>query len=167
MRASNRRPTPWQRFATCWRANPALTAIVVVALLLGLLLRLYALGRGTINSDGAVVGLIARGILHGHFFAFYWAENYGGTEAYAVAMVFALFGSSAFTLGLTPVLLCGASLVILWRVGNRMFATRSSSRPSSHWWSSPWSARLAYGRSGPHGSRRRSWQGSCSLALSG
>jgi hypothetical protein len=94
-----------------------------VALLLGLLLRLYALGRGTINSDGAVVGLMAHEILHGHFFAFYWAENYGGTEAYAVAMVFALFGSSGFTLGLTPVLLCGASLVILWRVGNRMFAS--------------------------------------------
>jgi hypothetical protein len=66
---------------------------------------------------------MAREILHGHFFAFYWAQNYGGTEAYAVAVVFALFGSSAFTLGLTPVLLCAASLVILWRVGNRMLGS--------------------------------------------
>jgi len=111
----------WHRFAACWRANPALTAVVVLALVLGLLLRLYALGRGGMNSDEAVVGLMAREILHGHFFAFYWGVNYGGTEAYAVAVVFALFGSSAFTLGLTTVLLCAASVVVLWRIGNRMF----------------------------------------------
>jgi len=123
VKAPYRRSTPWQRFAACWRANPALTAVVVLALLLGLLLRLYALGRGTMNSDEAVVGLMAREILHGHFFAFYWQQNYGGTEAYAVAVVFALFGSSAFTLGLTPVLLCAASLVVLWRLGNRMFSS--------------------------------------------
>jgi len=100
-----------------------LTAVVVVALVLGLLLRLYALGRGTINSDQAVVGLMAREILHGHFFAFYWGQNYGGPEAYVVAAVFAAFGSSAFTLGLTAVLLCAGSLVLLWRIGNRMFGS--------------------------------------------
>jgi hypothetical protein len=97
--------------------------VVAVALIIGLLLRLYALGRATINSDEAVVALMAREILHGHFFAFYWGVNYGGTEAYVVAVVFALSGSSAFTLGLTPVLLCAGSLVLLWRVGNRMFAS--------------------------------------------
>lgn len=96
---------------------------MVLALLLGLLLRLYALGRGTINSDEAVVGLMAQEILHGHFFVFFWAQNYGGTEAYAVAAVFALLGSSAFTLGLTTVLLCAASVAVLWRIGNRMFGS--------------------------------------------
>jgi 4-amino-4-deoxy-L-arabinose transferase-like glycosyltransferase len=90
---------------------------------LGLLLRLYALGRGPMNSDEAVVGLMAREILHGHFFAFYWGQNYGGPEAYVVAVVFAVSGSSSFTLGLTPVLLCAGSLLLLWRIGNRMFAS--------------------------------------------
>ncbi|MGO9582550.1 MAG: glycosyltransferase family 39 protein [Acidimicrobiales bacterium] len=123
MRAPPRREAPWQRIALCWQANPLLAAVVAFALLLGLLLRLYALGRGTIDADQAVVGLMAREILHGHFFAFYWGVNYGGTEAYAVALVFALFGSSAFTLGLTPVLLCAGSIALLWRVGNRMFAS--------------------------------------------
>jgi hypothetical protein len=97
--------------------------VVALGLLLGLALRIYALGRATINSDEAVVGLMAHEILHGHFFAFYWQQNYGGTEAYAVAAVFALFGSSPFTLGLTPVLLCAATLVVLWRVGNRLFGS--------------------------------------------
>jgi 4-amino-4-deoxy-L-arabinose transferase-like glycosyltransferase len=75
------------------------------------------------NSDEAIVGLMAREILHGHFFAFYWGQNYGGPEAYVVAVVFALFGSSSFTLGLTAVLLCAGSLVLLWRIGNRMFSS--------------------------------------------
>lgn len=75
------------------------------------------------NSDEAVVGLMAREILHGHFFAFYWGQNYGGPEAYVVAAVFAVFGSSAFTLGSTAVLLCAGSLVLLWRIGNRMFGS--------------------------------------------
>ena len=113
----------FQRATAPWRTAPALTVVVVLALVLGLLLRLYALGRGTMNSDEAVVGLMAREILHGHFFAFYWGQNYGGPEAYVVAVVFAIFGSSAFTLGLTPVLLCAASLVLLWRIGNRMFGS--------------------------------------------
>lgn len=114
---------PWQRVAARWRQNPALTAVVAVALLLGLLLRLYVLGRETMNSDEAVVGLMAREILHGHFFAFYWGVHYGGTEAYVVAAVFALLGSSPFTLVLTSVLLTAASLAPLWLIGNRLFGS--------------------------------------------
>ena len=85
-------------------------------------LRLYALGRGTINSDQAVVGLMAREILHGHFFAFYWGQNYGGPEAYVVAAVFALFGSSAFTLGLyAPCFYAPARSCSCGVIGKRMF----------------------------------------------
>ena len=100
-----------------------LAAVVSAGLLLGLLIRLYALGRETITSDNAVVGLMAREILHGHFFAFYWGQSYGGPEAYPVAAVFAVFGASPFTLGLTAVLLVSGSLYLLWRVGNRLFAS--------------------------------------------
>ena len=121
--ASQPRSNRWKRFTACWRSSPLLGAVVVLGLVLGLLLRLYALGRGTMNSDEAVVGLMAREILHGHFFAFYWGQNYGGPEAYAVALAFAVFGSSAFSLGFTAVLLCAGSLVLLWRIGNRMFAS--------------------------------------------
>ena len=67
--------------------------------------------------------------------------NYGGTEAYAVAVVFALFGSSAFTLGLTTVLLCAASVAILWRIVEPPLpAVRSGrSRPIAFWvWPEPY-----------------------------
>jgi len=120
---SSRWSAAWDRLAAAWREAPALTVVVALALVVGLLFRLYALGRGTMNSDEAVVGLMAREILHGHFFAFYWGQNYGGPEAYVVAAVFALFGTSAFTLGLTAVLLCAVSIVLLWRIGNRMFGS--------------------------------------------
>ena len=123
VRAPSRRSTPWRgsrvlagKPGAHRRCRPRRSCSAS-------LLRLYALGRGTINSDEAVVGLMAQQILHGHFFAFYWAQNYGGTEAYAVAAVFALFGSSAFTLGLTTVLLCAGSVAILWRIGNRLFGS--------------------------------------------
>ena len=102
--------------------RPGFAVLVTLGIVAGLVLRMWALGRETINSDTAVVGLMAREILHGHFFAFYWGQNYGGPEAYVVAAVFGIFGKSPFTLGLTPLLLAAGSAVVLWRVGNRMFA---------------------------------------------
>jgi 4-amino-4-deoxy-L-arabinose transferase-like glycosyltransferase len=103
-----------------WRAQPLLGTIVVLGILAGAFLRVWALGRSTINSDNAVVGLMAREALHGHFSAFYWGQPYGGAEAYAVAIVFRLFGVSSFTLGLTPAILVAISSIVLWRVGNRL-----------------------------------------------
>jgi hypothetical protein len=73
------------------------------------------------TSSTEIPGLMAHEILRGHFFAFYWGQNYGGAEPYVVAAVFALFGQSSFTLGLTPVLLDIVAVVLLWRVGRRLF----------------------------------------------
>jgi hypothetical protein len=64
---------------------------------------------------------MAHEILRGHFFAFYWGQNYGGVEPYVVAAIFALFGQSSFTLGLTPILLDVVAVVLLWRIGRRVF----------------------------------------------
>jgi 4-amino-4-deoxy-L-arabinose transferase-like glycosyltransferase len=99
---------------------------VVVALLLafGLLLRVWVLGRTPINSDQAVVGLMAREILHGHLFTFYWGQHYGGGEPYVVAVLFTLFGQSRLVLGLAPVLLDAAAALLLWRIGRRLFDAR-------------------------------------------
>ena len=114
-----------------------------MALLLGLLLRLYALGRGTINSDEAVVGLMAREILHGHFFAFYWAEQpftwYWNDGRYAIFLAPALalvvvslvrevgiwaIGSPRFA----PAIMAG--LVLIGALGLTLVAARAS-RPTS------------------------------------
>jgi len=96
-------------------------AAVVVLLAAGMLLRLWILGHDTMNSDEAVVGLVAQGIEHGHLTAFVWDQAYGGVGPYVVAAVFSVIGPSAFALNLTPVLLAVLIAVVTWRVGKRIF----------------------------------------------
>ncbi len=106
------------------QTSQRILAIAAVAgvVLSGLFLRLWILGRMPFDSSTAVTGLMAREILHGHFSAFYWGQNYGGAEPYVVAVMFALFGESQLTLGLTPVLLDVVAAVLVWRIGRRLFS---------------------------------------------
>lgn len=108
------------------RETPVLAARVAIGLLVvvGLFLRIWILGRASFNSDQAVVGLMAREILRGHFFAFYWGQHYGGGEPYLVAVLFALFGQSRLVLGIAPILLDGAAALLVWRIGWRLFDAR-------------------------------------------
>jgi hypothetical protein len=78
--------------------------------------RLWLLWHRTINSDEAVVGLMARDILHGHFSAFYWGQDYGGVEPYVTAALFGVFGESDVTLNLAPAVLSAAASVLVWRI---------------------------------------------------
>jgi 4-amino-4-deoxy-L-arabinose transferase-like glycosyltransferase len=98
-------------------------AVVAVAAL-GLFLRIWIIGRGPLNSDQAVVGLMAHEILRGHLFAFYWGQHYGGGEPYIVAALFALFGQSSFVLRLAPLLLDIIAALFVWRLGRRLFDGR-------------------------------------------
>ena len=47
------------------------------------------------NSDEATAGLVAHQILHGHTYAFYWGQDYGGVETYLLALNFAVLGRVA------------------------------------------------------------------------
>jgi 4-amino-4-deoxy-L-arabinose transferase-like glycosyltransferase len=67
---------------------------------------------------------MAREILHGHLFTFYWGQNYGGGEPYVVAALFAVAGQSRLTLGLAPVLLDAIAALLVWRIGRRLFDSR-------------------------------------------
>ncbi len=98
---------------------------IAFVLALGLFLRLWILGRAPINSDQAVVGLMAHEILRGHLFTFYWGQNYGGAEPYLVAALFALFGQSRLVLGLAPILLDAIAALLVWRIGRRAFGPRA------------------------------------------
>jgi hypothetical protein len=126
-----------------------LVVAVAVVALLGLLLRLWALSRHPFNADEAVVGVMARGILHGHFSAFYWGQSYGGGEPYVVALVFALFGQSAFTLGLTPVLLDAVAAVLVFALGRRLFSPAVGISAALLFWIWPesalWQSTIEYG----------------------
>ncbi len=95
------------------------TAVGVVSVI-GAVLRSWYLTHQPTTSDVAIVGLMARQILHGHFFAFYWGQTYGGAEPYVVALMFAIFGQSTIVLHLTSVLLCLIAVILLWRVFLRL-----------------------------------------------
>ncbi len=96
---------------------------IVAVVLIGLFLRIWILGREPWAEDTALPALMARQILHGHFFAPYWGQNCGGVKPYVVAAMFALFGQSSFTLGLTPVVLDSIAAILVWRIGRRLFGS--------------------------------------------
>lgn len=122
---------------------------VVLLAVAGVLLRLWVLGRQPVSSDEAVVGLMAREILHGHFFAFYWGQRYGGGEPYAVAIVFAVLGQSPFTLAVTPVVLDAVAAVLVWRIGAQLFGPRIGAASALLFWVWPevyvWQSTAEYG----------------------
>jgi hypothetical protein len=90
--------------------------VVTAAVLFGGLMRAWYIARSSINSDEAVVGLMADQILRGHFYTFYWGQPYGGAEPYVVAVAFALFGSTATVLVAVPAFLSGVAALLTWRV---------------------------------------------------
>ncbi len=104
----------------------ALTPGRVALLLLALaaIYRLILLARGwpALDSDEAVIGLMARHILHGERPTFFWGQNYMGPfEAYFAALLFALFGSSTFVLGLSALLLTLGFLATVYWIGRAAY----------------------------------------------
>jgi hypothetical protein len=94
-----------------------------------------------VDSDEAVVGLMARGFRHGHWRAFYWGQHYAGTQETALV---ALAGASTAALKLVPVALSAVAAVLTWRVGRRLVEDRLAQAagllvwvaPGSYvWWS--------------------------------
>ncbi len=105
-----------RRRASVW------TLLLVAATLAGAALRVWILASrlGTLDSDEAIVGLMARHALDGEFSVFYWLSLYGGSqEALGAAAVFAVFGSSVVALKVVPIVLFGAAAVMTWLIGRR------------------------------------------------
>ena len=98
-------------------------ATVIVGVVAGIALRVWLLRlpTGVLDSDEAIVGLMARHMLHRHeFTTFYWGQNYGGSlTAMVMAAVFAVFGSSTTTLKAVPICMSAVSAVLVWRLGRR------------------------------------------------
>lgn len=112
------------------RAEPArwpsllaqVSAITVIGAAIGsgIYMRAWYLFHRPLSSDEAIAGLMARQILHGHFFAFYWGQVYGGAEPYLTAGGFAVFGPTPWVVRAVPVLLSIAAALLAWRVARRL-----------------------------------------------
>ncbi|HEU5001169.1 MAG TPA: glycosyltransferase family 39 protein [Actinomycetota bacterium] len=139
------------RVGDFWSGRRGLV-ILVASLGLGLLLRIATATHysGALDSDEAVVGLMAREILHGHFPVFYWGQQYGGTlEVFITAALFSIFGSSTFILKLVPCVLDGVACFLVWRVGRRTIGEIPARAASMIFWLWPasfvWSSIKARG----------------------
>lgn len=100
-------------------ANPAVVAVLVVATLAivyGLLLRVWLLTELPIWGDEAIVGIMARAINGGHFTAFYWGQHYGGLEPYVVALGLKVGGGGEPALNGTPAVLCAVGALLVGAV---------------------------------------------------
>ena len=108
--------------ATLRALTPGRVALLLLAL--AAIYRLVLLARGwpALDSDEAVIGLMARHILHGERPTFFWGQNYMGPfEAYFAALLFALFGSSSFVLGLSALLLTLGFLATVYWLGRAAY----------------------------------------------
>ncbi|HEY8626905.1 MAG TPA: glycosyltransferase family 39 protein [Gaiellaceae bacterium] len=122
-----RRPTP--------RA-----AIVAAAVLGGLAVRAWILTSplSALDSDEAIVGLMAQHALRGEFTVLYWLNNYGGPhEAWLTAVVFAALGSSTLALKLTTLALFAVGALLIWRVGLRTVASPAAELAAALFWVAP------------------------------
>jgi len=97
----------------------------VAAVGVGVAERAWFVFHRPVNSDEAIVGLMAREILHGHFYAFYWGQVYGGGEPYLVAFFFAIFGSNPWALETTAMVLSVAAAILTWRIAEHLVADRA------------------------------------------
>ncbi len=98
---------------------------VALLVVTGSVLHLWYLFHRPIDSDQAVVGLMASQILHGHFGVFYWGQQYGGSaEPILIAGSMALFGSSALTMNATVTVCSAVAAILTWRVGLRLLRDR-------------------------------------------
>ena len=88
-------------------------------LAVGLYEHLWVLGHVTFNSDEAIMLLQTQGILHGHFVSFYWGQFYGAGQPYAAWPLASVFGSKAWVVRISGVILAGIASLLIWRVARR------------------------------------------------
>ena len=129
-----------------------LPALAIGGAALGIALRVWILlsPRGALDSDEAVVGLMARGILHGRFPVFFPGQGYGGSqEAFLTAPLIALFGMNVDTIRVVTIALWAASAVLVWRVGRRILDERRAVLAAVLFWIWPtyfdWKSTRAHG----------------------
>jgi 4-amino-4-deoxy-L-arabinose transferase-like glycosyltransferase len=114
-----------------------LAALVVVGGLAGLGLRIWILlaTRDVLDGDEAVVGLMAKHILHGEFPAIYWGQVYGGNqEAFLTAPLVAAFGLSTTVIRVVTTAFWAAATVLVWRIGLRCLDRQRAALAATLFW---------------------------------
>jgi hypothetical protein len=100
----------------------AWSIVAAAAVAAGFALRVWIFTSplSSLESDEAVVGLMAIRALHGDVPVFYWGGLYGGSqESLIAATAFAVTGPDTLVLKLISVAMFALAAVLVWRVGRR------------------------------------------------
>jgi hypothetical protein len=93
-----------------------------LAAALGLRLLLLLTCLNTVNADQAVLGLMGKHILGGHFFTYFWENKYcGAFISYLAAINFRLFGMSVLSFKLATFPLVIASLLFTSALAKELY----------------------------------------------
>ncbi|HLF28652.1 MAG TPA: hypothetical protein VJG32_20150 [Anaerolineae bacterium] len=94
---------------------------LIVAAMVSLKLALLAADAVPFNSDEAIVGLMARHILHGERPAFFYGQAYlGSTDAWLVSIAFSIIGPSVLAIRLVQIALFAGTLITTYAVARRL-----------------------------------------------
>jgi hypothetical protein len=122
------------------RRKDSLPRIAVGPLLICLLIALVARTwlayhtLGFIDGDEALVGIQAQHILQGQFPTYFYNQPYmGSLEAYVMAGIFAVAGSSVWTLRAEPILLSLVVVWLTWRLAGALADTARLPRHAKQW----------------------------------
>lgn len=131
--AREERVLPWEAPEAGRISSPKTSAraLAVLALLvIGVAVQLGVSGSHRIHwsSDQAIVGLMARHILHGTAHpVFYYGSAYAGTlESYYMAAVFSVAGSSVASYRTSLMILLALLSLIVYAIGRRVFDTTAA-----------------------------------------
>lgn len=119
-----RPPLSWRSVLKGLTRTPA-TVVVIVGGLAGLFERAWLLFHLPINADQAIVGLMAKQILHGHTTAFYWGQSYGGAEPYVVAALSVVLGKSAVATSATAAILAAVAAALTYVCARQLSGNRT------------------------------------------
>jgi hypothetical protein len=111
--------------------------VVALVAAAGVALRIwvYRSALGDPDSDEAIVGLMARHILHGQLTTFFWGQPYGGPqEAWLAAPILAVAGTSLLALRSVTLVLTAVGVALVWRVGLRTVGERPAAVAGALLW---------------------------------
>jgi 4-amino-4-deoxy-L-arabinose transferase-like glycosyltransferase len=116
-------------------------ACIVLALAIaGVVLRVWVVASplGHLDSDEAVVGLMADALRHGHISTYYWGQNYGGTlEPALVALAFTFTGSTTLGVKIVPIVVAAFAALLVWRVGRHTIGEPAARFAGALFWVFP------------------------------
>jgi hypothetical protein len=110
---------------------------VLVLVLAGLAVRVWMLVTpfGGLDSDEAIVGLMARDVLDGDFPMFSGGQTHGGPhEPLLTAAFFAVFGASTVVMKIVALLLSAGACVLIWRLGRRTIGEPAATAAGLLFW---------------------------------